>query len=68
MTLEDPLASHYRSRVMFSAGIGLGVVVGFVAGSVVAMTLGDVAVGAMRHLVDRLSGRSNRVNFELLLQ
>ena len=68
MTLEDPLGSHCRSRAMFRVGIGLGVVVGFVAGSVVALTLGDVALGALRHLVDRLSGRSNRVNFELLLQ
>jgi len=68
MTLEEPLGGQCRSRTMLSVGIGLGVVVGFVAGSVVAMTLGDVAIGAMRHLADRLSGRSNRVNFELLLQ
>jgi hypothetical protein len=68
MTLEEPLGSHCHSRTMLSVGIGLGVVVGFIAGSVIAMTLGDEAIGAMRHLADRLSGRNNRVNFELLLQ
>ncbi|MCC6178257.1 MAG: hypothetical protein IT305_23380 [Chloroflexi bacterium] len=46
----------------------VGIVVGFVLGSVVAMRLGDEAVDAARELLDRVSGRRDRVNFELLLQ
>jgi hypothetical protein len=49
-----------RARTMFVAGVSLG--------SVVAMRLGDEAVDVVRGWLDRLSGRHNRVNFELLLQ
>jgi hypothetical protein len=53
---------------MFVAGVSLGAVAGLVVGSVLAMRLGDEAVGVVRGWLDRLSGRNNRVNFELLLQ
>ena len=53
---------------MFAVGVSLGVAIGLVVGSVVAMRLGDEAVGAVRGWLDRVSGRHNRVNFELLLQ
>jgi hypothetical protein len=54
--------------MVFSVGVGVGVVVGLFIGSVVVTRLGAEAVGAVRGLIDRLSGRNNRVNFELLLQ
>jgi len=57
-----------RARTMFAVGMSLGVVVGLVVGSVVAMRLGEEAVGAVRSWLDRVAGRNNRVNFELLLQ
>ena len=53
---------------MFVVGVSLGTVVGVVVGSIVAMRLGDEAVGVVRSWLDRMSGRNNRVNFELLLQ
>ena len=53
---------------MFVAGVSLGAVAGLVVGSVLAMRLGDEAVGVCRGWLDRLSGRNNRFNFELLLQ
>jgi len=57
-----------RTRTMFVVGVSLGTVVGIVVGSIVAMRLGDEAVGVVRSWLDRMSGRNNRVNFELLLQ
>jgi uncharacterized membrane protein len=53
---------------MFVVGISLGAAVGLVVGSVIAMRLGDEAVGVVRGWLSRMSGRDNRVNFELLLQ
>jgi hypothetical protein len=53
---------------MFVVGASLGIVVGVVAGSIVAMRLGEEAVGVVRGWFNRMSGRDNRVNFELLLQ
>ena len=52
----------------FVGGMTIGVLVGFVAGSALTLLLGEAALGAVKDLVDRLSGRRNRVNFELLLQ
>lgn len=63
---EVPVRCH--ARAMFGVGVGVGVVIGVAVGSVVALRLGEEAVDAVRGLLDRLSGRSNRVNFELLLQ
>ena len=52
----------------FGIGMTLGVVVGFIVGSILALWVGDETLGAIRDLLDRLSGRRDRVNFELLLQ
>jgi hypothetical protein len=68
MMFEDLMPHPCHSRVVFSVGVGIGVSVGLLVGSVVVTRVGEEAVGAMRGLVDRLSGRNNRVNFELLLQ
>lgn len=66
--LEDGAQPRCRARTIFGLGVGVGVVIGFAVGSVVALRLGDEAIDAVRGLLDRLSGRSDRVNFELLLQ
>jgi len=61
-------AWRYRSGTIFSLGLSVGVVLGIAVGSVVALRLGADAVDTMRSLIDRMSGRGNQVNFELLLQ
>jgi uncharacterized membrane protein len=66
--LLDIARPHCRTRTVFVVGASLGAVVGLVVGSVVAMQLGDEAIGVVRGWLDRMSGRDNRVNFELLLQ
>ena len=61
------MAMHEREQ-LFGAGVTLGIVLGFVLGSLVAVRLGDDVLDAISHLIDRLAGRHERVNFELLLQ
>lgn len=46
----------------------LGILVGFVLGSLVAMRLGESVVEGLSHLMERVAGRRERINFELLLQ
>jgi uncharacterized membrane-anchored protein YhcB (DUF1043 family) len=64
----DAAADRLRPGTVFSLGVSVGLVIGIAVGSVVAMRVGSDAVDAMRGLVDRMSGRGNQVNFELLLQ
>jgi hypothetical protein len=64
--LDAPRPCH--SRVLFGVGVGVGMVAGLLIGSIVVTRVGEEMVGAVRGLFDRLSGRNNRVNFELLLQ
>jgi len=53
----------------FGAGVTLGILLGFVLGSLIAMRVGDDALDAFSRLMDRLlGGRRDRINFELLLQ
>ena len=52
-------------------GIALGMVCGFVLGSVFALSVGDKSLVLVQHLWDRLFGVDSdgeRVHFELLLQ
>jgi hypothetical protein len=53
---------------LFGLGITLGIVFGFVLGSLVTLRLGDDLVDVTSHLIDRFASRDDRVNFELLLQ
>jgi len=57
-----------RSGTVFVVGLGVGIAIGIAVGSVIALRLGSEAVDTMRSLFDRMSGRGNQVNFELLLQ
>ena len=53
------------------AGVALGVIFGFVLGSVVALSVGDKGLILAQQLWNRLSGidaDGERVHFELLLQ
>ena len=58
----------FRSGQFFGVGLTIGVLLGFVAGSIVSLWVGDDTLEAIRDTFDRLAGRRQRVNFELLLQ
>jgi hypothetical protein len=53
---------------LFGAGVSLGMCAGILIGSLVTLWLGEAALGLAHRMLDRLSGRRERVNFELLLQ
>ena len=53
---------------VFGAGVSLGVCAGIVIGSLVTLWLGEAALDLAHRMLDRLGGRRDRVNFELLLQ
>ena len=61
------MAAHEREQ-LFGVGISLGILLGFVLGTLVAIRIGDDVIDAMTSLFDRFTGRRDRVNFELLLQ
>lgn len=68
MTLAPARDASLHPSQFFAAGLTLGVLVGFVLGSLLALWLGDETLEALRYLVDRVMGRRQRINFELLLQ
>ena len=53
---------------LFGAGVSMGMFAGIVIGSLVTVWLGEAAADLAHRMIDRLSGRRERVNFELLLQ
>ena len=59
---------RYRAGTLFGIGLSVGVVIGIAVGTVVALRVGSNAMDTLRGLLDRVSGRNNQVNFELLLQ
>jgi hypothetical protein len=65
---DDEASMRCRAGAIFGVGLSVGVVIGIAVGTVVAMRVGSNAMDAIRGLLDRVSGRNNQVNFELLLQ
>jgi uncharacterized membrane protein len=57
-----------RRPQVFGAGVSLGMFAGIVIGSLVTLWLGEAALDLAHRMLDRMSGRRERVNFELLLQ
>jgi hypothetical protein len=53
---------------LFGAGVSLGMFAGILIGSLVTLWLGEAAMDMAHRMLDRLSGKRERVNFELLLQ
>ena len=53
---------------VFGAGVSVGMLAGIVIGSLVTLWLGDAAVDLAHRIIDRLTERRRKVNFELLLQ
>ena len=68
MRLPRRRRSPSRTGQFFGIGMTVGVLVGFLVGSILALRLGDETLEAIKELIDRLAGRQDRVNFELLLQ
>lgn len=61
------MLTFFRNR-MFLEGIALGGVCGVIIGSIIAFTLGETSVGALRRAINkRLPGHS-KVPFEYLSQ
>jgi uncharacterized membrane protein len=61
------MAAMERPQV-FGAGVSVGVFAGIVIGSLVTLWLGDAAVGLAHRMIDKISGRRDRIDFELLQQ
>jgi hypothetical protein len=57
-----------RQPQLFGAGVSLGMLAGILIGSLVTLWLGEAALDLAHRMLDRLTGRRERVNFELLLQ
>ena len=53
---------------LFGAGVSLGMLAGILIGSLVTAWLGEAVLDLAHRIVERVSGRRERVNFELLLQ
>jgi hypothetical protein len=53
---------------VFGAGVSLGMFAGFVLGSLLTLWLGEQAMDLLHRALDRMTGRRERVHFELLLQ
>jgi hypothetical protein len=64
---SDRARSVNRPR-LFGAGVSLGMLAGILIGSLVTLWLGETVLDAAHRMLDRLSGRRDRVNFGLLLQ
>jgi hypothetical protein len=57
-----------RRPQLFGAGVSLGMFAGILIGSLVTLWLGEAAMDLAHRMLDRLSGKRERINFELLLQ
>jgi hypothetical protein len=66
--MSHEAAAQSRSGTVFVVGLSVGLIVGMSVGGVIALRLGSDAIDTVRSLFDRMSGRGNQVNFELLLQ
>nr|HET6903582.1 hypothetical protein [Ktedonobacteraceae bacterium] len=57
--------TFFRNR-MFLEGIALGGVCGIIIGSIIAFTLGESSVGAMRRVIDQRFSRKRGVEYKYL--
>lgn len=53
---------------VFGVGVSLGMCAGILIGSLVTLWIGEAALDVAHRLLDRVGGRRERINFELLLQ
>ncbi len=57
--------TFFRNR-MFLEGIAIGGVCGIIIGSIIAFTLGESSVGALRRIVDQRFSRKRGVEYKYL--
>lgn len=62
------MVEHMERPQVFGAGVSVGMLAGIMIGSLVTLWLGDAAVDLAHRMIERVFGRRDRVNFELLLQ
>jgi hypothetical protein len=62
------VAVNRGRRRFFGAGLGVGILLGLLFGSVVVAYTGDEAAEAFRSLANRLLHRRDDIHFEALLQ
>ena len=53
---------------VFGAGVSLGMCAGILIGSLVTLWIGEAALDLAHRVLERMSGKRERINFELLLQ
>ena len=63
---EVPVKSQQEQ--LFAVGVALGAALGFVAGSLIALRIGDEGVEVVRRAVERAIGHEDGPKLELLLQ
>ena len=61
------MLTFFRNR-MFLEGIALGGVCGVIIGSIIAFTLGETSVGALRRAINKRLPVRSKVPFEYLSQ
>ena len=59
--------TFFRNR-MFLEGIALGGICGIIIGSIIAFTLGESSIEALRRFVSERTPRKNKVPFKYLSQ
>lgn len=59
--------TFFRNK-MFLEGIALGGICGIIIGTIIAFTLGESSVTAIRHLLDERFPRTRSVPFQYLSQ
>jgi hypothetical protein len=57
--------TFFRNR-MFLEGIAIGGVCGIIIGTIIAFTLGESSVGALRRLIDQQFSRKRGVEYKYL--
>ena len=64
----DETLEHARPARIFAVGLALGGVFGLLVGSAIGIAVGERTARALRHLLEDVLRRSDRVDFELLAQ
>jgi len=65
---EQAVTDGMHRPQIFGVGVSLGVVAGVLIGTLFTILAGDATLGVARRVTNKLTGRGNRINFELLLQ
>ncbi|HLQ28939.1 MAG TPA: hypothetical protein VK140_06850 [Ktedonobacteraceae bacterium] len=59
------MMTFFRNR-MFLEGIAFGGICGIIIGSIIAFTLGESSIGAVRRFIDRRFSRKRGIDYKYL--